>query len=107
MSPEEIAQIRHRFVAERVKWSEKSGGCLMWVRDGHDWSSQAEGNYPTPADATDALAFYEGEGVFVDWPAHDAAIASGAKGFTACGYHGCELEEGHRSACKITLWARR
>jgi hypothetical protein len=44
----------------------------MWTREGRDWSSQDEGEYRTPAQAEEALAWYGDRGVRVDWSSLDS-----------------------------------
>jgi hypothetical protein len=55
------------WIGDCLKWSPECSGCLMWTRDGGDWSSQDEGEYPTPALAETALGWYQNRGVRVDW----------------------------------------
>lgn len=55
------------WVGDTLKWSARCGGCLMWTRDGADWSSQDEGMFPTADSAEESLAAYERMGVWVNW----------------------------------------
>lgn len=68
---EAIGSKTYHWVGDSIGWSPKNGGCLMWTRNGEDWSSQDEGEYPTPADAEDALGWYERQGVWVNWASLD------------------------------------
>jgi len=68
---EEVRTLREHWGGERIKWSPRHGGCLMWMRGNREWSSQGEGNYPDAASAINALAFYEDKGIEVDWIEHD------------------------------------
>jgi hypothetical protein len=63
------------WVGDSLKWSPECGGCLMWTRNGIDWSSQDEGQFATPAEAEASLAWYEHRGVTVDWESlHNHAV---------------------------------
>lgn len=51
---------------DSLKWSPNNGGCLMWTRNGRNWSSQNEGEFPTAHSAERALFWYLDRGVTVD-----------------------------------------